>query len=146
MSDSLDLLQTNQSVHWAFSYFNTPWVSGGEGPGYDCYTFSRMIQRKHFGIDMPAIDVNPEDFRAVAMEMKSSHEKKRWQPSSSPAEGDFVLMAHAKYPSHAGIYLDVDGGGVLHCVRGSGVVFASLAALKLSGWSHLEFYRHASRA
>lgn len=146
MQDSLALLQTNQPVHWAFAYLGTPWVRGGEGPGYDCYTFARMIQRQHFGIDMPLINVDADDFRLVATQMQKNPEKDNWLQVSEPQEGDCVLMAHAKYPSHAGVYLTENNGGVLHCVRGQGVVFSSMDALKLSGWSHLEFYRHASRA
>jgi len=143
---SQDLLQTNQVVHWAFAYLGTPWVSGGDGTdGYDCYTFMRHIQRLHFGIDMPAVETNAEDIRAVALAMREHAEKTNWHHVTQPQEGDSVLMAHAKYPSHAGVYLDVDGGGILHCVRGQGVVFSSLTALNLSGWSRLEFYRHASR-
>lgn len=141
------LLQTNQDVHWAFAYLGTPWVSGGDGTlGFDCYTFMRHIQREHFGIDMPMINAAPENYREVVANMRHHDEKSNWQHVTDPREGDSVLMAHAKYPSHAGIYLDVDGGGVLHCVRGQGVVFSSHAALKLSGWSRLEFYRHASHA
>ncbi|MDT7849912.1 NlpC/P60 family protein [Methylophilus sp. VKM B-3414] len=146
MSDSLALLQTNQAVHWAFAYLGTPWVRGGEGPGYDCYSFVRMVQHQHFGIVMPVIDVDADDFRAVATHMQQSHEKANWQRVSQPQEGDCVLMAHAKYPTHIGVYLAADGGGVLHCVRGEGVVFSSLSALVLSGWGRLEYYRYASCA
>lgn len=144
---SLDLLQTNQEVHWAFSYLGTPWVSGGDGThGFDCYTFMRHIQRVHFGIEMPVIDTNTEDYRAVANAMHRHDEKQHWIKVQVPQEGDSVLLAHAKYPSHAGVYLEADGGGVLHCVRGEGVVFSRCSSLILSGWGHLEYYRHASRA
>lgn len=144
---SLDLLQTNQAVHWAFSYLGTPWVSGGDGSaGYDCYTFMRHIQFAHFGIDMPVIDTSADDYRAVVGAMRQHDEKSNWIHVQDPEEGDCVLMAHAKYPSHAGVYLAADGGGVLHCVRGEGVVFSSCHALYKAGWGRLEYYRHASRA
>lgn len=52
------------------------------------------------------------------------------------------LAAHARHPSHVGVWVDVDGGGVLHCINGAGVVFQPIKALKAGGWGHLEFYRH----
>lgn len=145
--DSLDLSQINADLHWAFGYLGTPWVSGGDGAlGYDCYTFTRHIQAAHFGITMPAVDVDAYNFKAVANAMRGRESHAQWQRVDTPTEGACVLMAHAKYPSHIGVYLDVDGGGVLHCVRGEGVVFSTLSALQLSGWSRLEFYTHASHA
>ena len=35
----------------------------------------------------------------------------------------------------------VDGGGVLHCVRGNGVVFQDIASLNLCGWFLHSYYR-----
>ena len=54
---------------------------------------------------------------------------------------DVVLMRQAKNPVHAGLWLDIDGGGILHCVRGSGVVFQNIASLNLSGWFIDSYYR-----
>lgn len=58
-----------------------------------------------------------------------------------PQGGDVVLMRQAKNPVHAGLWLDIDGGGVLHCVRESGVVFQNIRSLNLSGWYLHSFYR-----
>jgi hypothetical protein len=54
-------------------------------------------------------------------------------------------MRQAKNPVHAGIWLDIDGGGVLHCVRGSGVVFQSIVTLNLCGWFLHSYYRVKER-
>jgi hypothetical protein len=40
-----------------------------------------------------------------------------------------------------GVWLDVDGGGVLHCAEGAGVVFQRSDAIKLNGWAVEGFYR-----
>ena len=45
------------------------------------------------------------------------------------------------YPVHIGVWLDIDGGGVLHAVRHAGVVFQNLAALDAHGWRIEGFYR-----
>ena len=58
-----------------------------------------------------------------------------------PQEGDIVFMRQAKNPVHAGIWLNIDDGGVLHCVRENGVVFQEVPALNLCGWFIHSFYR-----
>ena len=58
-----------------------------------------------------------------------------------PQDGDVVLMRQAKNPVHAGLWLNIDGGGVLHCVRGNGVVFQNVCSLNTSGWFLDSFYR-----
>lgn len=80
---------------------------------------------------------------AVVRSIDTNPERGRWAKTDSPSNGDAVLMAHCKYPSHVGLWLDVDGGGVLHCIRGEGVVFSTLSSLKVSGWGRVEFFSYA---
>lgn len=143
--DSLDLSQINQELHWAFNYLGRPWVNGAQGPeAFDCWGFFRFIQKKHFGLEVPSYNIDANNFKEVANQILSADERNQWIASSIPSEGCAVLMAHAKYPSHVGIYLEVDGGGVLHCVRGEGVVFSSISSLKTCGWGRVEYYKHVS--
>ena len=134
-------------MHFAIQYIGKPWVNGGQGPDeFDCWGFFRHVQREHFGREVQLIDVDANDLRTVARNFSDHDERSRWHKVDEPRDGDAVLMAHGKYPSHVGIWIDVDGGGVLHCTRGEGVVFSSPSSLKTSGWGRLEFYRHASNA
>lgn len=143
--DSLDSLPTNPEQHWAVQYIGRPWVSGAIGPDeFDCWGFFRYIQNLHYGIDVPPHITDAADLKAVATEFRDSAERINWTPASKPFEGCAVLMAHHKYPSHVGLWLDVDGGGVLHCVRGEGVVFSNLSSLKTCGWGRVEYYKYAS--
>lgn len=143
--DSLDLSQINQELHWAFGYLGRPWVNGAQGPdAFDCWSFFRHIQSTHFGIDVPIYAIDANNFRAVAETILAADERSAWISVPLPTEGCAVLMAHAKYPSHVGVWLDVDGGGVLHCVRGEGVVFSSISSLKTCGWGRVEYYKHVS--
>jgi cell wall-associated NlpC family hydrolase len=143
--DSPDLLRTSQELHWASSYIGLPWVNGGQGPDeFDCWGFFRFIQLRHFSIEVPAYDIDANDFRRVATKIMGSDERTKWESVSLPKNGCAVLMAHSKYPSHVGIWLDVDGGGVLHCVRGEGVVFSASSSLKNSGWGRVEYYKYVS--
>jgi cell wall-associated NlpC family hydrolase len=143
--DSQDLLQINQDLHWAFQYIGTPWVNGGRGPdSYDCWGFFCAIQKNHFNVEVPTYEVNANDFRRVATAIMDADERSRWDAVKIPNEGCAVLMAHSKYPSHVGVWLDVDGGGVLHCTRGEGVVFSTVSSLKTCGWGRVEYYKHVS--
>lgn len=143
--DSQALSQINQDLHWAFNYLGRPWVNGAQGPdSFDCWGFFRFIQLHHFGLDLQVINIDADNYRDVAKEMGASSERNDWIKQNVPQEGYAVLMAHAKYPSHVGVWLDADGGGVLHCVRGAGVVFSTLSSLRNSGWGRVEYYKHVS--
>ena len=122
---------------WAVQYIGDPWIHGE----HDCWGFFRRVQKEQFNIDLPIMDIDANNMLAVARSMKTSGEKSNWEEINTPVEGDAVLMAHAKYPSHIGVWVDADRGGVLHCVRGQGVVFSSRQNLDLTGWKHLTFYR-----
>ena len=136
----------SSSLHWAAHYIGLPWRAGARGPqAYDCWGLFLAIQCAQFGRQLPEIPVDATDLRAIAGTFKSHPERQHWALVTVPSTGDAVLMRHSKFPSHVGIWLDVDGGGVLHCVRGEGVVFSSMTSLKFSGWSNIEFFTHESR-
>jgi cell wall-associated NlpC family hydrolase len=141
-------LQTNlDNIHWAFKYIGRPWEKGAQGPdSFDCWGFVRYFNKEHYGIDVPIIDTDADNMRAVIRDMRGHSELSNWIKVKRPREGDAVQMAHCKYPSHVGVWLDADSGGVLHCIRGEGVVFSTLSSLKICGWGRVEFYRHASHA
>ncbi len=126
-----------QTSHWAETYIGQAWEAGA----HDCWAFFRAVQREQFGRAVPVVDVDAMDLRAVARAFDEHPERAHWQPVDVPAEGDAVLLAHARYPSHVGVWVDVDGGGVLHCQRGDGVVFSRLSSLRISGWGRISYYR-----
>lgn len=132
-------------MHWALQYIGRRWESGAQGPdSWDCWQFFRWVSRHHYGLELPQILVDADNHKSVIRAFLRSGERSNWAKVRVPQDGDAVLMSQSKYPSHIGIWLDVDGGAALHCVRGAGVVFSDLTSLKLSGWSKVEFYRHAS--
>lgn len=119
-----------------------PWVAGACGPeAYDCWGLFLAVQRQHFDRDLPEIPIDALDLRAVLDAFTAHPERQRWQPVSPVEEGDAVLMRQSRYPVHIGVWLDIDGGGVLHAVRHAGVVFQSLAALDPHGWRIEGYYR-----
>lgn len=130
-------------MHWASKYIGLPWSATGEGPdSFHCWAFVRHVMAEHFGRQVPAIPYT-EDLLDLAREFRDHPERGRWH-EVAPAEalpGDAVLLRQARYPIHIGVWLEVDGGGVLHCSRDSGVVFQRLAALRLNGWHVAGVYR-----
>jgi len=118
------------------------WVAGARGPeAYDCWGLFLTVQRQHFDRDLPEIPIDALDLRAVLDAFTAHPERQRWQSVSAAEEGDAVLMRQSRYPVHIGVWLDIDGGGVLHAVRHAGVVFQTLAALNAHGWRIEGHYR-----
>jgi len=123
--------------HWASAYIGQPW----QPQAHDCWAFCRRVWREQFGLEVPAIDVDASRLAVVARAFRDHAERRHWDEVTEPREGDAVLMAHCRHPSHVGIWIDADGGGVLHCQDGPGVIFTTRAALARMGWGRLQYYR-----
>lgn len=128
----------NPAVNPFVDYVGRPYEPGAQGPdAFDCWGLFRWVQRAHFGRDVPLIvAADHEDGDALAALFLQHAESGRWRRVERPAHGDGVLI---RRPMHAGIWLDFDGGGVLHAVRGSGVIFTRDAAWYLSGFGRREW-------
>ena len=124
-------------------YIGTPWAAGAQGPqAYDCMAFFRMVQAAHFGIAVPPIIAPDYDDPTALVSLFQGHaERTRWARIDRPEHGCAVLVHR---PMHIGTWLQIDGGGVLHCVRGAGVVFTHDAAWAVSGFGRREFFRHVA--
>jgi len=93
---------------------------------------------------LPEIPVDATNLRAVLKGFQSHPERERWEVVAHPHdrfEGDAVLMRQSRYPVHVGVWLGADGGGVLHCMQGAGVVFQRIEHLRLHGWQVEGIYR-----
>lgn len=124
---------------WAGQYIGTPWEKGGEGPqAYSCWGFFRMVQTTRFGIAVPAVHVDVDDDAALLHAVSRHPEGQRWEKVSAPRHGDAVIVHR---PLHIGIWIDYEGGGVLHCVRGIGVIFTPGSAWASSGFGRREYRR-----
>lgn len=139
------------ALHWAYDYLGKPWVPLATGPdAYYCWSLFRVVQRDHFAIEVPEIVIPEWTGLAMvreAMAQFAHHpELQRWRQVPTPQDGDGVLMSAAKDPWHVGIWLDVDGGGVLHCVEGAGVIFTGVLALQHAGWRRLSYWRFIGEA
>ena len=138
---------THQVRSWAIHYIGRPWVAGARGPeSFDCWGFFLWVQRAHFGRDLPEIPVDALNLRCVLTTFRDHPERLRWDPVSAPQQGDAVLMRQARHPMHVGVWLDVDGGAILHCAQSAGVVFQNMTSLGGHGWQVEGFYRFKDTA
>ena len=128
--------------HWAEHLIGRPWAAGGRGPdAFDCWGLVRWCWREHFAIEVPEIPVDAADLRAVLTGFRDHPERRRWQAVEHAREGDAVLMRQSRHPVHVGLWLAVDGGGVLHAGRDIGVVFQIPVDLSAHGWRIEGTYR-----
>lgn len=117
-------------------------MAGVEGPdSFDCWGFVRFVLLHEYGHNVPPVNVNPDNLRDVLRAFRADLAFQVFDEVKIPQDGDVVLMRQAKNPVHAGLWLDVDGGGVLHCVRGSGVVFQNIHSLNARGLFPDSYYR-----
>ncbi len=87
-----------------------------------------------------------DDLLVLARLFRDHHERGHWQPVAAYRDGDGVMMRTARYPIHVGVWLEADGGRVLHCAAGSGVVCQSRRDLAANGWRIDAVYRHRGTA
>lgn len=130
--------------HWAAQLAGKPWAKGAAGPdAFSCWGLLRYCMAEVYGKPIPEIDeVDETSIRSIFRAFRTSEHWDGWHQVDKPADGDAVLMSHGLHPHHIGIWLDIDGGGVLHAVEKIGVLFSSPAGLKRNGWQVLGYWRH----
>ena len=129
-------------MSWAAKYIGEPWIE----KVHECGHFFCRVQREQFGIETEVIDADALSLLSCARALAGDHrEFRNWVDVETPQEGDAVQMSHATRPHHLGVWIDADGGGVLHCIEGAGVVFNTRRALRFGGWNIVAIKRHRSR-
>lgn len=131
--------------HWAEKYIGKPWVSGAHGPdSFDCWGLLCAVYRENYAVELtkyPGIEECGAQ-HAVAL-FQHEAQNPEWVRVEKPSEGCAVAIGFINEFHHVGIYVEVDGGVVLHSYRKRGVVAQSVASLRLLGLHKIEFYRHA---
>lgn len=132
-------------TEWVIDVLGKPWVAGTAGPDeFDCwgllcwyYDTKLGIQIDHYGKSM-----NPKDMMSVCRFAFSEAGSPRWARVSKPEHGDAVAMSQNRRISHVGIYLDIDGGKILHSRDHIGVMLQSTHQLRASGINTILYYRY----
>lgn len=101
------------------NYIGIPWEQGANGPdSFDCASFASRVLAEQFGRILPqvAVPVLADDGQHYIMPDGGV-----WKIVATPQHGDLCMVA---FPAaHCGVWLEIDGGGVLHCLPGCGVIF-----------------------
>jgi hypothetical protein len=106
--------------------------------GFNCWGLLLYVQSRYFGRQLPTIPLGDAD-KTLAIHHESIHNGS-YALVLSPLHGDAVLLRGGNCP-HVGVWLEIDGGGVLHSLGGVGVVFTPKHRLNSMGYSRLVFYR-----
>lgn len=120
-------------------YLGLPHKPGAAGPeAFDCWNLLRHLQAKHFDVMMPDAPIGDE---AACLELfKEKAESGQWTSVAIPKHGDCALLRGGRWP-HVGVFLDFDGGGVLHAMEGRGIIWTRVAHLRSLGFGRVVYYR-----
>lgn len=122
----------------ANAYIGRPWIDGARGPdAFDCWGLLRWIEDKHFGLMLPDLPALPDETRNLYREQI---ETGAWTVIDQPVHGSGALLRGGDRP-HVGVFLDIDGGGVLHAQEGVGVMFTAKQQLRMMGYPRASWYR-----
>lgn len=131
---------TREEAEFINGLIGLPWRSGAAGPdAYDCWGLAQAVQQKLFLRQLPDIKINAEDVRTVMREIATTRARDSWERVDAPGHGRIVEMSSGRHPYHVGVYLDVDGGGILHSQNPAGVCFDRIAALEAAGWRRFAY-------
>lgn len=116
-----------------------------EAQGLHCWALTRQCQREVFGRELPVILAAPDSLLAKVRLMRRRHDYEGWTVADGPRHGAVVFLTRnghgaEKGACHAGTWLDLEGGGLLHVDDPQGVAFDPLTVLKVRNWADLSFH------
>ena len=124
-----------QIVAYARKMIGIPYELNTYGPNtYDCWGLVRDTQKELFGREYGTLDIADNSVATFIRAFVKEFHRCNLKVVPEPEHGCIVEMSHSIMPHHVGTYLNIGGGGILHCMMGAGVVFDNLLALKASGW------------
>ncbi|SEM68696.1 hypothetical protein SAMN04515666_11915 [Bosea lupini] len=110
-----------------------------------CWELTRQCQHEVFGRELPIVLAAPQSKRELIGMMAERDRHDDWCEVAGPAHGAVVFigresLGRVRAAIHAGVFLALDGGGVLHTDDPHGVAFESLAVLAARGWAAPSYY------
>lgn len=121
------------------AYLGKGYRRDGQGPDeWGCWYLLRHCLSEHFDTKLPLAPLG--DLRGCKELYSSRVRSGSWVAIKEPLHGSPTLMRGGREP-HVGLYLDIDGGGILHSLEGVGVVFTTIQACHAMGFCDLKFYK-----
>ncbi|SDV49829.1 NlpC/P60 family protein [Chitinasiproducens palmae] len=122
----------------AAQYIGKRWEAGARGPdAWDCWGLLLHVQREHFGLALPELPGTEMQTRAVYQGKLVTGE---WELIDRPEHGAGALLRGGREP-HVGVWLAIEGGGVLHALEGFGVIWTPGRDLRRLGYSRTRYHR-----
>ncbi len=128
------------TTHWAEKYIGRPWTKED-----NCGMFFVQVQREQFGRTVHPVDADALHALSCAHAIDAQVKSGDWPEVKTPKEGDAVVIGKGKRATHIGIWIEADGGKVLHCGRGIDGVAQCPTALKGQGWNIIGYHRMAEQ-
>ena len=129
------------ALHWAAEHIGKPFAAGSDGPdAFYCWGLVRHCWRTRLGVELPLIEPANYGIRELVRTLATTPEFQAWRRTEQPAEMDVAVMGHAKHPHHVGLWVDANGGGILHAIEGAGVCFRTMPELRAEGWGFIELW------
>lgn len=105
----------------------------------DCQDLVRFIERECFGREVLGLVVPSSRTSELVRFIRDHPDRLRWRISERPEHGGIVEMSHNVEAHHVGVWLDIDGGGILHAFIG-GVAFQRPLELQAAGWRRIIYH------
>jgi len=107
-------------MHWVNKYIGKH--------SYNCGSLVYNVLKNEFNKEIPEVNANN------ILEISKLTKKIK-----KPEHGAIAIMKNDN--SHIGLYLKYDGGGILHCLEKTGVIFQTHAHLRSNGWKTINYYK-----
>jgi len=130
-------------MHWVTKYLGKRWEPGARGPdSFDCWGLVYDFYKRYLGVSLPLYLVLPSDLRKVSETAENEIEGDMWTRVDEPEAFDVVGLGKKSIIHHVGLFLENDGGLILHVGNGIPAKAESLNDIKKQ-YKRIEFYRHA---
>ncbi len=108
---------------------------------FNCWQCVQKIQADLFGRILPSVVLDITDRRAV-LHAFETHEPEAhgWIESPTPVNGAVVMMAKRTLTAHAGVFLSLDEGIIVHCDQPHGVAVERPLELQVRCWGRLQYF------
>lgn len=130
-------------THWTYELLGIPWSPDGVTlETFSCWGLLRYVYKTQKGIELP--EVQGFDFSSI-LDCRKAVESSipSWVRTKTPKNLSAVALSRStKFVHHVGIWLEADGGVILHCHEVSGVVIETPASMAAQGWKTIDFYDH----
>lgn len=130
-------------MHWVTQYLGKKWMPGARGPDqFDCWGLICDFYDRFLGVSLPLHQVLPSDLRKVSQTAEKEVSGNLWKLESSPSAFDVVGLGKKSIIHHVGLFIESDGGMVLHIGNGMTARVERINEMK-NQYRRIEFYRHA---